>query len=286
MRCRFWLFSLVLIGFCSSGCQRGVIPTAWQRSLLTSQRDSISAPETALRQARFLLQIGRVDQALQTLLACHEQEPGNPRILNQIGVCYDQLGDHRRAQEIFLEILALAPDNLAARNNLGYSYLLAGDYGRAQEEFQQVLQQEPGNERARNNLGLTLVKQGKFDRALELWAASRGLTKAQELLQQVAGQLQLPLPSPPVVQQAKTRPPIRDLPVAARSKNVSQQEEKDEAEETAMAQGVGNRGKSSPKSPCRQLARLKMHQPLREKLLKQEMARPAADVTRSDFLVL
>lgn len=286
MRCRFWFFSLVLMVFCSSGCQRGVIPTTWQRSLLTGHRESCSAPETALRQARFLLQIGRVDQALQTLLACHEQEPGNLKILNQIGVCYDLLGDHRRAQAIFQEILTVAPDHLAARNNLGYSYLLAGDYGRAEEEFQQVLQQEPGNERAQNNLGLTLVKQGKFDRALELWAASRGPTKAKELLQQVASQLQLPLPPPLAIQQARPPTPTPEkVPVALRPQNASLEEE-DEAPQTAMALGAGSRSKSNLKPPFRILAKMWTQRTLQEKLLKQEMVRPLEDVNRSNFLVL
>lgn len=232
---------LLLILICSSGCQTLGWSRVWQQVFTASWQPRPVGQEAVLRRVQQLQRLGRIDLALQELTAALAREPENPRLLNALGICYDILGEHRRAQEIFRQLLAVNPDDLRVRNNLGYSYLLAGEYQQAVCELQQVVTQDPANERARNNLGLALVYQGRYQEALALWEAREGGERARERLVQLAARLQLTVPAALLAKPAAGVP--QPSPAAA---------EVAAAGEKAMTTAAENRPRRLEKNPGRQ----------------------------------
>jgi hypothetical protein len=92
------------------------------------------------------------------------------------------MGLGARAQQIYLEALALAPDNPALHNNLCFSYYQAGNWSQAETCFRQTITRQPNNQAARNNLGLVLCRQGRQEEARRLWQEAEGEAIAAENL--------------------------------------------------------------------------------------------------------
>ncbi|MBM4288586.1 MAG: tetratricopeptide repeat protein [Deltaproteobacteria bacterium] len=191
--------TMMFLGLCilagvASGCQHAADPSlAMQKKFLSAVKVSSGEEEKALRSAHYYRLAGRYDLALTELSRAVAQEPGNPRLLNALGSCYDRLGNHAKAQEIYNQVLAQDAANLAALNNIGYSCYLAGDLVQAEQKFQAVLAQDPVNDYARNNLGLVWCKQGKEQEALRLWQKNEGEMAAREKLEMVLAQLGIPM---------------------------------------------------------------------------------------------
>lgn len=51
----------------------------------------------------------------------HRLDPGNLKVADALAQDYDELGMGARAQQLYLEALALAPDNPALQNNLCFA---------------------------------------------------------------------------------------------------------------------------------------------------------------------
>lgn len=257
---------LVVVGCLNSGCQRFGWP-AWRQSFAASLRYSQAEEATVLQQVNYLQSLGRVDLALQELLPAIRREPQNLKLLNALGVCYDLLGDHLRAQQIFRQVLAAEPQNLGVRNNLGYSYLLAGDYQQAIAELEQVLAQDPNNPRARNNLGLAWLKEGRAEKALKLWEETWGRQKAREQLKQMATLFRLPLPEGLQSQEAKSQVVLSDFGAMP---------EKD----TNLARKRGLKAESLNLAGARAKAQLRHNLPLAQQLLSLNLVRKIGDSRR------
>ncbi|HUV36778.1 MAG TPA: tetratricopeptide repeat protein [Patescibacteria group bacterium] len=78
--------------------------------------------------------MGRRDKALGYLLRLYEQDPGDIRITNNIGVIYSEGGEHEKAVTFFERAVQVHPGNASLRVNLARTYVELGDYGSAWEQ--------------------------------------------------------------------------------------------------------------------------------------------------------
>jgi hypothetical protein len=188
------LLALAPILALGGGCQPAVrSPYDMQQKFYSTFRSPGLAADQALRSAHYFKIAERRDLALRELSAAVALEPHNTRLLNALGACYDEFGDHATAQQIFNQSLSLDPDNAGALNNLGYSYYLAGNFEQSEAALQAALAKDPKNKRAQNNLGMVLCRIGKNDRALSLWQQQDGETQARDKLARVMASLGKPL---------------------------------------------------------------------------------------------
>jgi hypothetical protein len=142
-----------------------------------------------LRTVHYFKLLGQPELGGKELEAAHRLDPGNLRVADVLAQFYDELGLGERAQQVYLEALAMAPDNPALQNNLCFSYYQAGNWNQAETCYRQTLSRQPDNQAARNNLGLVLCRQGRQAEARQLWqeaegeaAAARKLAAAQTAL--------------------------------------------------------------------------------------------------------
>lgn len=196
----FGLFLLVALGTgCAHDRAKAQPPPAW------------ASPEgrraAQLDMARFMLDAGRPEEALQVLTAARQTAGGEDlemdllqaRALQARGLHLEALGlvepwTHRRLRNAELEGVVgllefdlgrlpsaeahlrlaaeLAPEQAEAWNNLGFVLMVQGREEEAVEAFQAALKQAPNNDRARNNLGFALATLGRDREALAAFKAS------------------------------------------------------------------------------------------------------------------
>jgi Flp pilus assembly protein TadD len=77
----------------------------------------------------------------------------------------DRLGDHAEAQRLYQSALKIAPGDPTVLNNLGLSYALSKQLKKAEETLREASAQGAGDERIRANLALVLSLEGKFGEA-------------------------------------------------------------------------------------------------------------------------
>ena len=117
-----------------------------------------------LELGRLALRLDRPQDAIAHFDTVRREHPEAPA-LNGLGVAYDLLGDHARAQGAYEEGLKLSPDNPTLRNNLGLSEALAGSFPAAIATLS-ALATEPGaSPRYRLNLALAYGLAGQDDKA-------------------------------------------------------------------------------------------------------------------------
>ncbi|MDR0547949.1 MAG: tetratricopeptide repeat protein [Deltaproteobacteria bacterium] len=117
--------------------------TAWPK-LVDDPADLLSAAEKALLEAFMtgpktivvfgpqclniagdrLFEAGDITAAMAEYRKGLVLDPGQPNLLNSLGVCYGRQGDHQAALEVFDQVLAQEPDNLMALFNKSCSLLL------------------------------------------------------------------------------------------------------------------------------------------------------------------
>lgn len=112
----------------------------------------------------------------------HRLDPGNLKVADALAQDYDELGMGARAQQLYLEALALAPDNPALQNNLCFCYYQAGNWDQGESCYRETLTRQPDNQAARNNLGLVLCHQGRQAEARRLWQEAEGAAAAARKL--------------------------------------------------------------------------------------------------------
>jgi tetratricopeptide (TPR) repeat protein len=111
-------------------------------------------------QALQLLASGRLNEARIYLEELLRQDPDNPDLLYNLGLCYVDLGQLDLGIELLLRCLRIAPQHPHARVALGIAYLKLGDLPRAREYTMQALAADPRNPVALKNLGRDLRQGG------------------------------------------------------------------------------------------------------------------------------
>ncbi|MCK9375705.1 MAG: LytR C-terminal domain-containing protein [Syntrophobacterales bacterium] len=158
-----------------------------------------------LYNARYFKLMGQPELALKELEEAHRRDPGNIKLANALAQFYDELGMGARAQQIYLDTLALEQDNPVLNNNLCFSYYLGGNWRQAEACFRNTLARQPQNQAARNNLGLLLCREGRQEEARRLWQEAEGEAAAGQKMEEVLAILG-PTKGPAYAQQARPLP--------------------------------------------------------------------------------
>ncbi len=120
---------------------------------------------------------GQFDEALRTVRRA--QTPDNPdwRLLAAEGGILDSLGRNEEGRKKYQQALVLAPGEPQVLNNLGMSYTLTGDLDKAETTLRQALNHPSATIRIRQNLALVLGLKGKFKEAEAM--ATRDISSQQ-----------------------------------------------------------------------------------------------------------
>ena len=139
--------------------------------LHTSDREVLAAYGKALAAD------GQFDEALRTVRRA--QTPDNPdwRLLAAEGGILDSLGRNEEGRSRYQQALVMAPGEPQVLNNLGMSYVLTGDLEKAEINLRQAFNHPSATARVRQNLALVLGLKGKFKEAEAM--ATRDLSAAQ-----------------------------------------------------------------------------------------------------------
>ncbi len=121
---------------------------------------------------------GRLDGAIEKLVAATVLRPNYSEAFNLLAVCYDEKGQYRFAQEEYKKALKIEPNNARFLNNLGYSYYLSNDFGNAVKYYNKGLKITPNDRRMHNNIGLAYGRKGDYDKARQHFLTAVGETGA------------------------------------------------------------------------------------------------------------
>ena len=102
----------------------------------------------------------RLNQAL-------ENDPTDPRLWNALGRFHDSTGAPLRAQDAYLQALAVGGSDASVINNLGMSLLMQGQREAAFSKFEQAAELQPDTPLYDNNRRLTLALLGDYKGATE-----------------------------------------------------------------------------------------------------------------------
>jgi Flp pilus assembly protein TadD len=121
---------------------------------------------------------GRVDSALEKLVAATVLEPSFAEAYNMLGVCYDQKRQFQSAQQEYQKALKIDRTNARYMNNLGYSFYLSGNDDESIDWYRKGLKVTPHDRRLHNNIGLAYGRKGKMQKAREHFIIAVGETGA------------------------------------------------------------------------------------------------------------
>ena len=120
--------------------------------------------------ARLLYSTGRYEEARDQFLACLRVQPGFPRALENLGLCYEALRDDAKATEAYLEAIALAKNSIGPKDVEAFAYygaLLArlGQSDKALPVLREAVALSPKSFRANFELGRVLLAAGHLEEA-------------------------------------------------------------------------------------------------------------------------
>ena len=101
-------------------------------------------------------------------------QPNNSEAYNLLGVCYDEKGQFKEAQDEYKKAIKLEPINARFLNNLGYSYYLTSNDKQAIKWYQKALKFTPDDRRIQNNIGLAFGRRGEYAKAKETFVKAVG----------------------------------------------------------------------------------------------------------------
>ncbi len=180
-----WPVLLVLAFVWGSGCGARDPRLGANQEFFQGLRPASEDTARLLYNARYFKLMGQPELALKELEEAHHRDPGNIKLANALAQFYDELGMGARAQQIYLDTLALEQDNPVLNNNLCFSYYLGGNWRQAEACFRNTLARQPQNQAARNNLGLLLCREGRQEEARRLWQEAEGEAAAGQKMEEV-----------------------------------------------------------------------------------------------------
>jgi Flp pilus assembly protein TadD len=121
-----------------------------------------------LEQAMELLGKGKVRDAIPILWTADQQDANQPAVLYNLGVAYNEVGEHQHAISTLQRLLKLAPDHLNGLIALGVARIRMGHLEQAAKALEQALEIEPDNVYALRNLAACRLKQGRTEDAVSL----------------------------------------------------------------------------------------------------------------------
>ena len=114
-----------------------------------------------------LMQIGQLELAETQLEKALEFKPGNPKVLNLLGLVYFKLGRFQRSILIYQDLIDRYAEDATLRVNLAMVYLKNDQLREAEYELKTAVQLNPSHEKAHRTLAVVKIKLGEEDQARE-----------------------------------------------------------------------------------------------------------------------
>ncbi len=124
-------------------------------------------PNSLRRIGLRLVEWGRLDEALEVVEQAAEDD--RPESLNALARVLSELGRQQEAIDTLNRSLAIDPDNAKAHEHLGLVHLRLGDNALALDYSERAVELDPTLSDAWNNLGAALYFLGRPVEALEAW---------------------------------------------------------------------------------------------------------------------
>lgn len=153
--------------------REGKLDTALQPLQAALDIDAHHVPALLLA-GKIMLEKGNFTEALRYLDAAYAYAPANPEVLTELAITYDSIGEEKKAEPMYEQVIALRPTHSAAYNNLGFNLLLQGHRQEALTNLAKALQLNKNNTQARNNMAAAYALMGEEKRAYALLQGTVG----------------------------------------------------------------------------------------------------------------
>lgn len=114
-----------------------------------------------------LLESGKLEEARIELEEVVMDDPNNPDILYNLGMCYSEMDLLNQAIGTLKKTIDIKPDFTNAFVALGVAYSRKKDNKKAKEFFEKALRLESENPYALRNLGALLISEKNYDKAIK-----------------------------------------------------------------------------------------------------------------------
>ncbi len=121
--------------------------------------------EEGLARARKLAREGQREAAIDAYRSLAKAYPASVKARNNLGVLFDETGDHPMALEQFQAARDLEPENADVLSNLGAALGALGRFDEAERELRRALRLAPERVDVRANLGILYFRRGLYAEA-------------------------------------------------------------------------------------------------------------------------
>ena len=125
--------------------------------------------EMMFRNAVEFYEAGQLDQAEGLLRQIAETAPGQPDVLNLLGLIAQAKGAQGEACRLFMQAIKAKPDEASFYYNLGFSFKLDGKPAEALENFRRVAELAPTVKETYNEIALLWEQNGNMAEARQNW---------------------------------------------------------------------------------------------------------------------
>ena len=142
--------------------------TRYNEAAAVMRSAAVEAPqdfEVLGEYGKALADSGQLAQAKDVLTRAYSDDRPDWTIMSVQGAVEDELGDHDGARRFYVEALKIAPGEPFLLNNLGLSYALTKQLPQAEATLREASASPHADVRVRNNLALVLSLEGKYAQA-------------------------------------------------------------------------------------------------------------------------
>ena len=142
--------------------------TRYSEAAAVMRTAAVAAPqdgEVLGEYGKALADSGELAQAKDVLTRAYPEDRPDWTIMSVQGAVEDELGDHDGARRFYDEALKIAPGEPFLLNNLGLSYALTKQLPQAEATLREASASPHADVRVRNNLALVLSLEGKYAQA-------------------------------------------------------------------------------------------------------------------------
>ena len=132
----------------------------------TSRKAPMTPVQTEELRGDILMARKMYHRAIETYKDVLLQHPKDPRLLNKIGIAYQQLDDWRQAERFYKRACKVDEHFAEARNNLGTVEFSRRKYKSAIKQYEKAIRINPRSAVAFSNLGYAYLARKKYDEAI------------------------------------------------------------------------------------------------------------------------